>query len=134
MTLNATARRWFAAARVTLAFLTGALVIAALFYLIPAPSITVAYALASLFTAVLLVCMLQSNMLGSSFWFRLAIAMLIAGCIASSVMPFVKGYDLSPLALLKAVALLAVVAMMRYRQVRSSGKPSCASAGLRAAS
>lgn len=105
--------------RNTLLFLGVASVIAVAFYGIPADAVTVAYALASLATAFLLVCMLQSNMLGSSIWFRLAIAGLAAGCLASTVMPFAKGYDLGPWALMKAIALLAVVAMMRHRQLKA---------------
>lgn len=109
-----------AAGRRTLMFLGVASVVAVAFYGIPAGTVTVAYALASVVTAFLLVCMLQSNMLDSSIWFRLAIAGLAAGCLASSVLPFAKGYDLGPWALMKAIALLAVVAMMRYRQLRAA--------------
>jgi peptidoglycan/LPS O-acetylase OafA/YrhL len=102
-----------------LVFLAVAAVVTLTFYGMPAGTVTVAYALASALTAGLLICMLQSNMLDSSIWFRLAIAGLAAGCLASSMMPFAKGYTLGPWALMKAIALLAVVAMMRHRQLKS---------------
>ena len=97
----------------------------AVFYLVPSIVLTLGFGLTSFVTGILLVCMLQSNMIDSSLGFRLAIAGLAAGCFAGAITPFMHGYHIGPWGFLKAAALLAVVILMRIRQVKTSGRPAC---------
>ena len=112
-------------ARSTGIYLALLVAVGLVFYAVPGKILTYGFALASGITGIVLICMMQSRMTDSSLGFRLALAGLAAGSLAGVFTPFVYGYQVGPWGFLKTVALLAVVALMRWRQIKAAGRSDC---------
>lgn len=112
-----TVKKLFARSRNMVILLTLMAMCGAVFYLVPPAVLTIGYAIASLVSGVLLVCMLQSEMLDSSLPFRIALSGLAAGCLASALIPFLHGYEVNSWSFMRAAALACVIGMMRWRQM-----------------
>lgn len=95
--------------------------VASVFYLFSPALLTLVYAAASVATSILLVCMLQSNMVDSSTEFRWAVVVMATGCLAVAVAPFMSGYQIGPPGVVRALGELAVVSLMRWRQLKAAG-------------
>lgn len=130
MTSNDRARRYLDRARRTGVYLALLVGVGLIFYVVPGQALTIGAALASAAIGIVLICMMQSRMTDSSLGFRLAMAGLTAGSLADVFAPFVHGYHIGPWGFLKTIALLALVSMMRRRQIKAADRTECNGAGL----
>lgn len=110
--------------KATAVFLGMMAVASIIFYVLPPHVLTIGYSISSFTTGVLLICMLQSKMTDSSLPFRIAICGLAAGCLATAFTPFMHDYQINPWGFLRGMSLLAVVALMRLRQIKPDAKPA----------
>jgi hypothetical protein len=97
------------------------LMAASVFYVASPELLTWAYAFASVATGILLLCMLQSNMVDSSTEFRWAVVAMAMGCWVAGAAPFFADYRIGPPGMLRALGELAVVGLMRWRQLKAAG-------------
>lgn len=82
---------------------------------------TTLYAIMSLATFALLLCMLADTMTDSHFMFRLFLLVTAAGCVGTAITVWLPNEAPSLWQFVRGAGLLGMFAMMRGRQIKGRG-------------